>query len=485
MRGGFKAPRIYALSRSRSRKPNKLANNLEYVVNANRQAASAWAYLGLSLLTIIDAFAPAEWLVLSTVALILIYVVLEIRRVPRAQQISAAVLIAIGIAAAAKSGNLQDAFVDGVARARIFLLLFFAVAWLQFPVGQSPALQATRGAILNQPSGRRFLILSFGVHILGAVLNLAGLALLTTTVEKQTDPKLRRRLTLALMQGFTSASCWSPFYIGMVVVLVAIPTIQWSDVAPTGAVISILIIMAGWFYDRISHRSGTAQPVGEGGVIAPALLIRAFILLATLMAMTMWAVDVTGATIPVALAIVGPPFALIWQSAIDWQYHHPATSSAGLINKVVARLPTLRNESIMFVAANIFGVGLASIIPKEDLGVVLDAVLPWPDARIVVLILFFQLCAMAGLHAVIVVIFLTAVLPPEVLGLPDWIVGLTYLGAWGLSTMVSPFSGTTLFMSRVTGVPGYVIGWRWAPGTAYLGAFVVAVSMIVVRHWAG
>ena len=71
------------------------------------------------------------------------------------------------------------------------------------------------------------------------------------------------------------------------------------------------------------------------------------------------------------------------------------------------------------------------------------------------------------------------------LGLADWVVGLTYAGIWGLSTMVSPFSGTTLFMARITGIPAHIIGWRWMLPMVLLNGAVVAAMVIAIRHLLG
>jgi hypothetical protein len=92
------------------------------------------------------------------------------------------------------------------------------------------------------------------------------------------------------------------------------------------------------------------------------------------------------------------------------------------------------------------------------------------------------MCGFIGLHPVIVILFISSVLPPEALGLRDWIVGVVYLGCWGLCTMISPFSGTTLFMSRETGVPAHVIAWKWASRPTIFQSFVLFQVTIIIRH---
>jgi hypothetical protein len=48
--------------------------------------------------------------------------------------------------------------------------------------------------------------------------------------------------------------------------------------------------------------------------------------------------------------------------------------------------------------------------------------------------------------------------------------------------MISPFSGTTLFMSRETGVPAHVIAWKWASRPTILQAAVLFHVTIIIRH---
>ncbi|NQV54981.1 MAG: hypothetical protein HQ503_03910, partial [Rhodospirillales bacterium] len=401
----------------------------------------------------------------------------------RPQQIAGVVLIAVGLIGALISGEWWEVFVIGIAKSRTFLLLFFAISWLQFPVGLSPSMRAARGAIMNQPPIRRFLVLSSGVHVMGSILNVAGLGLLTPVIERETDPALRKRLALSLMHGFTAASCWSPFYIGMIVVLVAVPSLKWGDVAPKGALMAVILILFFWVYDRVVFGAGAEpQPLPADEIASPRVLRRTASVLALLIALVMIPVQFLDAHIPIALGIVGPPFAMIWLAAIEQRRVQRIAGTFAFTRKVVSLFPTLRNETLVFAAANVFGAGVASVIPSGDLSAFVNSILPWPDAKIAAMLFLFPLCGLMGMHPVIVVIFLSSVLPPELIGLPDWIVGLVYLCTWGICTMVSPFSGTTLFMSRASGVPSHVIGWRWSPPSVFAGITVIAIYLIALRH---
>ena len=139
---------------------------------------------------------------------------------------------------AAWYGNNVEAIIEGFDRSKMFLVMFFAVSWLQLPARESPSLSHAREIITSQPQGRRFIFIVLGVHGLGSVLNLAGLSLIASIIDKSRDFVLKRRFTTALMLGFTSASCWSPFYISVAVVLIAIPSLKLFDVALFGIIIS-------------------------------------------------------------------------------------------------------------------------------------------------------------------------------------------------------------------------------------------------------
>ena len=451
-----------------------------------RISLSAWVYLAIAVLALVDAFVHLPSLIPVTAALIIAFIALEFRTIPMAQKIAGGGLILIGVLGAAGSDNGLDILIDGIARSRIFLLLFFAVSWLQFPVTQSPALQATRATIFSQPPGRRYLYMSFGVHIIGSVLNLAGLSLLASMVERQKDPLLRRRLAMALINGFGSASAWSPFFIGMIVVLVAFPSLTWRDIGPLGMILTLAIISTSWGFDRlVLRRPNTAETAPSPVPLSRTDFRRMAGILISLIVLALSIVEVTGVSIPVTLGLIGPPFALVWYMMIGPRGTRFPLRVRALTGNVLRRFSSLRSEALVFVAANIFGVGIASIIPAGDLGQAVNAVLPWADARIAVIIAFFLAASAIGLHPVIIVISLTSVLPPAALGLADWVVGLTYAGIWGVSTMISPFSGTTLYMARVTGVPAHIIGWRWMLPTSLINGAVIAAMVIAMRHLLG
>jgi hypothetical protein len=453
-------------------------------MSGTRVPLSAWVYLCIAAVALVDVVVDWPGIVPLSAGLTVLFLCLEIANAPPTPRIIGLALIGFGLAAAGYGGQFESAALDGFARSKTFVLLFFAVAWLQIPARESPALKAAREVITRQPPGRRFLVAAFGVHTLGSVLNLAGLSLVATMIDRKLAPDLLKRLTTALMLGFTSASSWSPFYVSMVVVLTALPTLQWIEIAPYGFMFAMISVFSGFFYDRIMWRRGESGGIvrDQAVVMSSHDKIRSMGILGSLAVLVVGLVEVAGISIPVALGLVAPPFALIWTASFA---SGPATRTAhmrGLVTRVISGLPALRNEVLVFVGATVFGVGVSVLIPADNLGPLLDHWLPSVDVRLACLTFGVAILSMIGLHPVIVVILVGEVLPPEILGAPDWIIGLALLAVWGLSTMISPYSATTLYLARVSGVSAYAVAWRWNLPFVVIAISLVTVGVIVLRH---
>jgi C4-dicarboxylate transporter len=136
------------------------------------------------------------------------------------------------------------------------------------------------------------------------------------------------------------------------------------------------------------------------------------------------------------------------------------------------------------VGATVFGVGVSTLIPAADLTQWLDTYIPYVDLRIALLLYGMLAIAGLGLHAVIVIILVGEVFPPEVMGVPDWVLGISLLGIWGLSTLINPYSGTSLYLSRVTNISSFQIAWRWNPPMAFLLTSYTIATIILIRHLA-
>ncbi|MFC1665914.1 hypothetical protein ACFL17_09890 [Pseudomonadota bacterium] len=447
-------------------------------MSPRRISISAWVYFAIALFAVLYAVQPGALLRYVSAVLIIVFLVLEFSATPRLQRAIALCLVTAGVIFALASGRAFEVALQGIIRSQIFLALFFAVSWLQVPASQSPSLRAARALAVDQPSNRRHPILAYTVLLLSSVLNLAGLSLMTSIVSEKVSSKPKKRYTLALMQGFTSAMAWSPFMVSVPVLLVTLPDLQWSDFAFYGFFVAVVYILVGWIIDRLFF-----QRIDDNVIIQPKKLPENIIwrlagILIFLVVPVMGLVRLSGLPIPIALAIVVPPFALIWYRSMN------KSSSAGgsMSRQVISGFPNLRSEVWIFVCANVFGGGVAGFVTPETVSLLLENFAVTADVALLVLPIVVVLLGVVGLHPMIPIIVIAELFSPEALGLRPWVMGLMLLSAWTLSVNVSPFSGVVLYMSRTTGESNYTIAWRWNLPFVMVAGTVVVMSVMTINY---
>ena len=448
-----------------------------------RNTISASIYLILVVVAILSRIWPFTYGREIGIVLTVLFLVLEFGKAPALQRNVGALLFAIGAGTAWAGGDLLRGLMDGLERSQIFLVMFFAVTWLREPAVTSPSLRLLRDAVVAQPAGRRYPILWLSGHLLGSVLNLAAMSLLSSMVGEQKDTRLKKRLSICLMHGFTTASTWGPFYVSISVILSAIPGLRWIDIAPLGLCLSVCMLCVGWGYDRLVLRENpVAESVRSGVPLTAQTLGRTALVLVQLVFLVMGAHEVIGLSIPVALGVIGPPFAIAWAAVQVPSGARWSGGAAPLIRRIFTNLPGLRNEAIAFVAASVLGIGVSKVLPPEKISALLQSYSVPEDMIVVGIVFGTSLLGMAGLHPVIIAILIGEILPPEVIGIAPEVLAIALLGVWGTSTMTSPFSATTLFMARVVGLPSQVIAWRWGPPVIFLSSCVVAAYVVIIRH---
>jgi hypothetical protein len=448
-----------------------------------RKALSSALYLGLCLATIghFAVGAPAD---LGPVgAVLLVYLLLEIWAANRLILASATVLVALGLLA--QGENYMGLLVEAGARTLPFLVLFLAVLCLQGPALASPTLRAIGGFVAAQPPGRRFAGMALAGHLLGAVLNVAGLLLVLSLRDPQLAPRDRVRLTAGAMRGFGAAAAWSPLFVAMSVVLAALPSLSWLEIAWRSSVIAVTILLLAWVWNRIERGRSGAGAGGEAAPgpppqLAPGTWARAVSILAALFLPVIWLFEVHDLSIPIALGLVAPVMAGLWQASQAPSGARGA-AVAGRAREVFHGLPGLRNEALLFFAANAFGLGLSAALDPALLAQ-LSGVLPGAGLSIPILIMAGLLIAGLGVHPIVIVVAVGTVLSPEHLHLTDMEAALSLLVIWGMGAIMSPFSGTVLQVARLSNCSPFRVAWVWnARFCLAIGLPVSAVVYAVAR----
>jgi hypothetical protein len=412
-------------------------------------------------------------------ALLLVYLLIEAWAANRLILGSAAVLVALGLLA--QGGGAVELLLEAGVRTLPFLVLFLAVLCLQGPALASPALRSIGGFVAAQPPGRRFAGMALAGHVLGAVLNVAGLLLVLSLRDPKLAPRDRIRLTAGAMRGFGAAATWSPLFVAMSVVLAALPNLTWVEIAWRSGLVAASILLLAWIWNRIERGRGGGVPTGAAPArLAPGTSARAALILAALFVPVIWLFEAFGLAIPIALGLAAPVMAGLWQAR---------QAPSGARGSAVARrgrevfrgLPGLRNEALLFFAANSFGLGLSAALDPALLARLSEA-LPEAGLSIPILIMTGLVIAGLGVHPIVIVVAVGTVLSPEHLHLSDMEAALALLVVWGMGAIMSPFSGTVLQVARLSNCSPFRVAWVWnARFSLAIGLPISAVVYAVAR----
>lgn len=426
-----------------------------------RKTLSSGLYLALCLATVGHYVLGAPAGLRPVGAALLVFLLLEVWAASRLILGSAAVLVALGLLA--QGGDPVALLIEAGVRTLPFLVLFLAVLCLQGPALASPTLRAIGAHVAAQPPGRRFAGMALAGHVLGAVLNVAGLLLVLSLRDPKLAPRDQMRLTAGAMRGFGAAAVWSPLFVAMSVVLAALPSLSWLEIAWRSSLIAAAILLLAAAWNRVQRGRGggrgEAAPEKSPARLAPGTAGRAALILAALFLPVIWLFEAHGLAIPIALGLVAPVMAGLWQGA-----QAPAGDRGAAVarrgREVFLGLPGLRNEALLFFAANAFGLGLSAALDPVVLARLAE-VLPGAGLSIPILVMAGLLIAGLGVHPIVIVVAVGTVLSPAHLHLTDMEAALALLVVWGMGAIMSPFSGTVLQVARLTNCSPFRVAWGW------------------------
>lgn len=444
---------------------------------------SSLLYLAVYVLALADALFHLPSMRTAAVVVLGLFIVLEIGRTARTPLLVGGLLTAAGVGIGFSQGAAADVLTNGLARTLPFLLLFGSVAWLQVAAAESPTLRATRDTVMSQPPGRRYLILSVAAHGLGSVFNLAGISLLAAMVGQQKDRILRMRLSRAMVHGFGSSAAWSPLFVGAAVILAVLPEVRWIEIAPFGMGLATVFIALTWSMDRLANPRKVAGAQAVLPVPFPAWARRRLVVIvAALFVAVISLVEAGGFTIPIAIGLIAPAYALLWRASRATNVVNAIHVAGQMSSRIVKSLSTLRGEAILFSGANIFGTGISAAVGPDDARRVIESVHLTPEAGLMLLAVGIVVCGAVGLHPVILIVLVGHVIPPSVLGVEPQTLAVLLMASWGLSTNISPISATSLFMARVTGESVFRVAWQWNAPFCLIAAAIVGIAAIAIHR---
>ncbi len=456
---------------------------IERNLKMRKESLSSLLFFSLSVLTVIYMVSGREVFGDIAIGMSLLFLFLEFREIKMLAKIIGGVLCAIGILITFYTGNTEQVLHLGLQKSLRFLLLFASVTWLQAPSQYSPALLSVRNYVLHQPQGRRFFFLAAASHFLGAAFNLASFSLLSPMIEKVGNPVTKSRLVRAMAHGFGTSSCWSPFFVGTVIVLATTPGVEWIDLAPMGLALGFCVLLGGWLLDRLVFRTdcttNNAQAKSGPPFIKKDFFVSVF-MLGLLFACVITLSEFLDWKISISLAVVAPVFSLLWLAIIVDRNNNLSMKRS--VANVFGSFPSLRGETFLFSAANIFGVSFSGLLAHADLHLITPDVTLSPHFYLCAIMLTFLAISAMGIHPVIIVIILSSLLSPETTGIPAEIFALSLMSMWGQGTNISPLSATVIYLTKVTQRTNWTIAWQWQGPFSLFTTFVLMTILNILLY---
>jgi len=346
------------------------------------------------------------------------------------------------------------------------------------------------GAGLRERQGtRRYLAFALASQFFSGILGLAGANLMYVMAAPSTEGKSESRTAtvVAVGRGFAAASCWSPVFGNMAILLALYPTLSWLEVFPVGLALGQVTIVVGALMN-LAALSRVPPPSPAASLTPMSTLLRSslplMISLLTLLALIMAASWLLHIVISAAIVLLAPLVSLLFNGAVGRAGHRVADGVAGLVRSM-ENFGALASEALLFMAAGCAGSVLADAIPSSWIAAIGAALSGHQFFGLSFLVAAIIGTSLAGVHPVLSAVFLASSLPPPVLGLPPITHMAAILAGWGLSANMTPFSVVSLTASRYAGIgPGEVSfgrNWRFALTNAVVICAVLAVFAWMLR----
>lgn len=426
-----------------------------------------------------------------------IYIALEVRRLPALCKgvVIAALLLAIFTVMQVQGGlaTMADAF----GRATLVAALLAALGFVNEAARGSPLILRCGTALIEQPSQRRYLIMTLGSHLFALVLGVGVLHVLGSMITRSNkaagggDDQMRlrlRELTVGLARGFVTMPMWSPLSIAIAVVLTVVPTVKWVELLPVAMAVSGSFLLLGWLldgYKLLPAFSGGPAPRETDCPLNWRPMARFAGLALLIVASTLGTAQTSGLDLSEAVIVTIPLIGIGWILVQHGGQGLPTAirrTGRQLRHRVFAMFPNFRAEICLIGSGTIAGSALAAMLPPDLVrdGIQQAGLSPVPLASLFIVLI--MLASQAGMGAVVGVSILGSAFPdPSVLHMSPLMLAVTFLCSWALSASSAPLGATMIILSALNGQPGRTMAFRWN-GAFIVGGLLVSICWLVVLN---
>lgn len=309
------------------------------------------------------------------------------------------------------------------------------------------------------PQGRNaFLRTLFGVHLLGAVINLSILILVAERLNNK--QALGQQAVIALNRSFTSAVFWSPFFAGMGVALTYAPGASLSNIMGYGIFLTLfglcftVLQVGGLRLKKLEQFRG--YPTHISSLLIPLILATTILIMhyqwpdITILML----VSVTSVSLTILILLIRTP-----KTTLNTLWQHSCTSSL-----------RMSREFALFLGIAVLTIGLQHTLASFDNIKIFSQFGAIEASLLLLLAIIVGLLAVHPLVSIAIASILLMPLNPD-----QNIMALLFVAMWGIGTMYSPFSGINITLRGQFGISGKDI-MRW--NTVYMVVMWLAASAL-------
>lgn len=363
------------------------------------------------------------------------------RDIPKRSRTQAGVLMGLGLLMLLVARFAYNAEVDWPAMLQgnaFVVAMLVGVSFISL-VGKQQGRKKASGKKLTGSGG--ILRTWLGVHFLGTILNMSTIIMVGDRLARSAPLSMPQYL--ALNRGLSSAATWSPFFASMGIVIALAPEMQYSHVALFGlplAMVSGLLTTV-----ELGRRFDLSNVLGFS--LAPRSLLMPVVMALLVMVFHFWLTP--------KLSIVGIITFLIPSVALLYNLREgPHYTLRRVRQHTIARLPAMRGEISLFLAAGLLTLGLSTLVASiagSDWTLYESFGAPQGMVSFIAIVL----SALAGLHPIIGVSVLASMVSLQ--GNEHTLFAFVGLCSWAVGTSVGPLSGINLSLQGRYGVSGYRI----------------------------
>lgn len=438
---------------------------------------------------IVQGVFPASGLSIAVVWFFGVYLVIAFRNIARVGRVLLLISFAIAVLALA-DGIGADIFAEAAARVVFLSALLTAVAFLRIAATRDPFVEVAGEFLTLQPPTRRYASLGAGGHLFGVLLNLGGLGVMLEVIMKglkahrhEMDDFVfearKRRMVSACMRGFSSIALWTPFGVALNLMILTIPGLQWSNLAPYGIALAGVLFLLGWLLDTVewwhppSARGRASALTGDLPrwahwavvIVAGHILVLGAVVVALDRA--------TEFSFQTVLITIVPLYALFWVGLRGGIGTIP-----DIARRFVAQAPGYATEMSVIASAGFIGLVALEVVPVEWIADHLGLIATRPVLTVVLLVITVFLTGLLGVHPMISVVLLAEVVNRiGVDGLSPLALGLALAGGWSSIICIGPAITAVVYASSIVGERPVTIGLRW---NGVFGLASIVLIMLIV-----